>query len=56
MVALEDWNNTISVGFLNQRVEENLEVYKKNFDIVLTEQDATFGTVREWLLKEENML
>lgn len=37
--------NSILVGFLNDKIEEDLEVYKKNFDIVLTCEDATFERV-----------
>ena len=34
-------------GFLGRKIEENLEVYKQNFDIVLTQEDASFKTVSE---------
>lgn len=37
--------NAILVGFLNDKIKENLEVYKENFDIVLTCEDATFERV-----------
>ena len=29
-------NKSLKIGFLNKNIRENLEVYKKNFDIVLT--------------------
>ena len=42
MVPKEDWGNTVKVGMLNVNVEENLPIYRKTFDIVLTEKDANF--------------
>lgn len=36
-------------GFLSRKVEENLEIYKKNFDVVLTGEDATFESIEEIL-------
>ena len=32
-------SKSLKIGFLNKNVEENLEVYKRNFDIVLTEEN-----------------
>jgi len=29
------YGNIIKVGFLNKKVKENLEDYKKNFDVVI---------------------
>jgi cytosolic 5'-nucleotidase 3 len=35
--------NLIRIGFLNEKIEENLEQYKKNFDVVLTgDHDFSF--------------
>ena len=31
---------TITIGFLDYNIEENLETYKKNFDIVLTNNEG----------------
>lgn len=45
IVPTEDWEKTIFVGFLDKEVEKNLEVYTNNFDIVLTEGDASFDNV-----------
>lgn len=42
MVSEKDWDNTIKIGILNKKIEENLEIYKRKFDIVLTNEDATF--------------
>ena len=42
-------DNAILVGFLNDKIEENLEIYKKNFDVVLTCEDATFESVESFV-------
>ncbi len=47
MIEESEWKNTITVGFLNEKIEEDLEVYKKEFDIVLTKEDATFDTIKK---------
>ena len=47
MVPKEDWNRTIKVAFLNAKIEENVELYKKSFDIVLTNEDANFDELKE---------
>mgnify|MGYP000705409337 FL=1 len=44
MVEKEEWNDTISFGFLDKKVE-NLPYYKKAFDIVLTKEDGNFYKV-----------
>lgn len=31
---------TVTVGFLDRDVEKNLETYKENFDIVLTDNES----------------
>lgn len=54
MVPAEEWDRTISIGFLDKKVEENLEVFKNNFDIVLTKEDASFNVVNE-LINESNI-
>lgn len=36
-------------GFLSKKVDENLEIYKQNFDIVLTGEDAAFENIEEIL-------
>ena len=52
MVPEEQWNETISVGFLNENIDENLEEYKKNFDIVLTKEDATFEIINKIIFND----
>jgi hypothetical protein len=36
MVEGFDYKNLLKIGFLNENVEENLEKFKKTFDVVLT--------------------
>ncbi len=45
-------DKTIYTSFLNSSIEENLEVYKKNFDIVLTEDEANFQTISDILFNK----
>jgi len=35
MVSHLDYDNIIKIGFLNEKVEENLDMYKKTFDVVI---------------------
>lgn len=46
MVSKESLNNTITVGFLEEDIEKNLESYRENFDIVLTNR-GSFDEVLE---------
>lgn len=39
-------------GFLDKKIEENLYVYRKNFDIVLTNENASFEEIDEMILKQ----
>lgn len=48
MVNKEKLQVTLTVGFLDNNVEQNLEKYNKNFDIVLTGGE-NFNTVRSLL-------
>ena len=47
MVPAEEWGETIAIGILDEKVDDNLEVYRKNFDIVLTNENASFGTIKK---------
>ena len=47
MVPKEHLENTITIGFLNDKIEENLSFYKKNYDVVLTNEEATFYEVEK---------
>ena len=49
MVPMEEWDKTISVGFLDKNIEENLNAYRNNFDIVLTSEDASFNTFKDFV-------
>ena len=44
MVSKDRLNSTIAVGFLDKKIEENLELYKSTFDIVLTD-NASFKEI-----------
>lgn len=48
MVPEENRENTVTVGFLDEKIEENLELYKKGFDIVLTNK-STLDNVNDIL-------
>ncbi len=48
MISKEELENTISVGFLEEKVEENLKYYNESFDIVLT-NNGTFNDVNKIL-------
>lgn len=51
MVTKEKLENTITVGFLNQEMEENLELYQEAFDIVLAD-NASFEELEEILFEK----
>lgn len=48
MVLKENLNNTIAVGFLDKEIKENLEAYRNNFDIVLTD-NSSFSEVDQFI-------
>ncbi|MEA3229832.1 MAG: haloacid dehalogenase-like hydrolase [archaeon] len=48
MVDGFDYDNMIKAGFLNENADENIEQYKKNFDIVLL-NDSDMGCVNSLL-------
>ena len=48
MVSKEKLNHTITIGFLEENIESNLEKYNKTFDIVLTNR-TSFQEVLEIL-------
>jgi len=50
MIEGFDYKDLIKIGFLNENVRENLEAYKKNYDIILT-NDTSMDYVNK-LLKE----
>ena len=50
MVTGFDYDNLIKIGFLNENIEENLEQYKRNFDVVIL-NDSSLNYING-LLKE----
>lgn len=44
MIEEKEWYNTIAVVFLNKNSEDEIKAYQENFDIVLTDEDATFNS------------
>jgi cytosolic 5'-nucleotidase 3 len=48
MVKGFDYNEIIKIGFLNDDIEKNLESYKKNFDIIIT-NDGSFEEITKTL-------
>lgn len=47
MVRKEDLSKTITIGFLNQKIDENLMFYQQNYDMVLTNEEACFQEVEK---------
>lgn len=50
MIKGFDYENLIKVGFLNDKIEENLKKYKENFEVIIT-NDGSFDYVNK-LVKE----
>lgn len=46
MITGFNYDNLIKIGFLNDNIEENLELYQKHFDVVLT-NDSDMAYVNE---------
>ena len=40
MVSKDHLEKTITIGFLDQKIKQNLEIYNKNYDIVLTDSSG----------------
>ena len=45
MVDSKYENETIKIGILDKNVEQNLNVFNENFDVVLTDEDANFKNI-----------
>ena len=54
MVGEYPENKSFKIGFLNKNITENLEVYKKNFDIVLTEENNFYDIEKYVSLDNRN--
>lgn len=52
MIDKKKLQNTLTFGFLDENIEQNLERYKNNFDIVLTKNDD-FNTIRNIIKNKE---
>lgn len=48
MVEENKKDKTLTIGFLDYNIESNLEIYNKNFDMVLTD-NTSFETIMEFL-------
>ena len=46
MIDKSEWSSTISVGFLENNIE-NIDFYKDAFDIVLTEEDTNYNEIEK---------
>lgn len=53
MIRKEDLKKTITIGFLNNKIEENLRIYQQQYDVVLTNEEACFQEVEKIIRKEE---
>ncbi len=49
MIPYSEWKKTISIGFLNEKIEEDIDVYKENYDVVLTNENGNFDEVKKIL-------
>lgn len=47
MVPKEEWNTTLKIGFLEHETENLLKTYQDTFDVVLTDEDATFDILNK---------
>lgn len=50
MITKDRLDKTITVGFLDKKIEQNLELYKSTFDIVLTD-NASFKEIEDIIQK-----
>ncbi len=48
MIERFEYDNLIKIGFLNEKIEENLEPFKKNYDVVIL-NDGSFEFVNEMM-------
>ncbi len=47
MVSQEALEHTITIGFLNDNIENNLKIYQQNYDFVFTGKEACFQEVEK---------
>ena len=42
MIGQYEDEKSLKIGFLNENIEQNMDMYKSKFDIVLTEENSFF--------------
>ena len=47
MIEKQKLDKTLTIGFLNKQIKENLKFYNQNYDVVLTGKDACFQEVEK---------
>lgn len=47
MIKKEELDKAVTIGFLNDKIDENLKFYQQNYDIVLTKEEACFEEVEK---------
>ena len=55
MVSKEKLSSTITVGFLDKKIEQNIETYRNIFDIVLTDH-SSFDEVEYEILENDETI
>lgn len=51
MIEKGEWKTTLKIGILNNETEERLKFYQETFDIILTNEEATFNILNEIIFK-----
>lgn len=49
MISKNRLDKALTIGFLDKMVEENLESFKMNFDLVFTNEDASFENIWQYI-------
>ncbi len=52
MIPEQNLDKTITIGFLNKIIEQNLEFYNRHYDMVLTDKEACFQEVKKIIKRE----
>lgn len=52
MIPKENLDKTLTIGFLNKKIEQNLAFYNRHYDVVLTEEEACFQEVEKIIKRE----
>ena len=50
MVSSKEWDSTLKIAFITEKIKQNENIYKEHFDIILSEDDATFDFVKQKVL------